>query len=356
MSNPQELARQNNFDFLRFIAAALVILSHAFPLTTGRADTEPVTIVSGGQTSMGHIAVGIFFVISGILITQSFDRSRNLSAFVQARGLRIFPGLVVAIVLSALVLGPAVTSLPLQTYFADPGTYRYLKGVTLHGMPVQLPGVFNENPFAGVVNGSLWTLLYELKFYIVVAIMGMAGLLRRGPVLLAVAGAAVALPFFPAGDSHHLSEFFLFFGTGMLLYLFRDRIRLHNGLALLSLAGLVGTALAGRGFTYAFALGGSYLIFYLAYAPWLRMHGFARHGDLSYGLYIYAFPVQQTLIYLNGGRMFWLANFALALPCAAALAFASWHLVEKRALAWKKASLADWLPGRARPMLGRVLR
>lgn len=343
------LRRQNNFDFMRFVAASAVILSHAFPLTTGDAATEPLNRLSGGQTSFGHLAVACFFVISGLLITRSFERSGALGPFLKARALRILPGLAVVLAFAAFVIGPLVTSLPLGAYLTSPETYKYLAGINMVAMPADLPGVFGGNPYAPAVNGSLWTLWYEVQCYLVVAALGVAGLLKRGPVLLLMAAAAVAMPLVE-GSMHLRAELFLFFGGGMCLHLFRDHVRADRRLAWLAGAVLVATLLSGRGFSYAFAVGGTYLIFCAAYARWQRLAGFGRRGDVSYGIYVYAFPIQQTLIHLSGGQMTWWANALLAFPITLLLAHASWRWVEAPALAWKDRPLRELLPARLRPV------
>ena len=96
--------RNNNFDFIRFVAASLVIFSHAYRLATGRGDIEPLVLFSGSQIWFGHLAVIIFFVISGFLIAQSYERSSNVIVYFWARALRIIPALVASIFLKFTTL------------------------------------------------------------------------------------------------------------------------------------------------------------------------------------------------------------------------------------------------------------
>ena len=163
-------ARKNNLDIIRFLAATLVVFSHAYPLTTGNNATEPFAVCSNGQMTFGELAVSIFFIISGFLITQSYDRSKNPIYYFKARVLRIFPGLIFCVLLTVFFLGPIFTELNVKDYFKDPKTYDYLKTITLYWIQYDLPGVFQTNVWPGAVNGSLWTLWYEFFFYIVVAI------------------------------------------------------------------------------------------------------------------------------------------------------------------------------------------
>ncbi|WP_407741072.1 acyltransferase family protein [Hyalangium sp.] len=344
--------KRNNLDFIRFVAAAGVIFSHAFPLGQGLGTREPLEDFTRGQVTLGRLCVAVFLVISGLLITQSYERSPNLARYSWARVLRIFPGLGVVLLASALLLGPALTRLPLGTYFQAPETYLYLlRNFTLYAPQWNLPGVFQGNAYPGAVNGSLWTLKYEVGFYLLVAGLGAARLLRR-QVALAGWVAAALVPFVPhVGPRLNLwPELYLYFGGGLLLYLFRERVRLSPWVALGCGVALLVTARLGVGFQHALGCCGAYLVLYLAFLP-SRLAGFARRGDLSYGVYIYAFPVQQLVTALMGGHVVWWVNAAVSLPVVVALAALSWHLVEKRALQLKHsppALLVRLLPGEAR--------
>ncbi|RYZ43246.1 MAG: acyltransferase [Myxococcaceae bacterium] len=327
--------RRNNLDFIRFIAAVGVIFSHAFPLGQGAGAPEPFEAWTHGQMTLGRLCVAVFLIISGVLITQSFERSPGLARYLWARALRILPGLAGVLLVSAFLLGPALTELPLGRYFQSPETYLYvLRNLTLYQSQWNLPGVFPRNAYPGAVNGSLWSLSYEVGFYLLVAGLGATGLLRRPMALLGWA-VAVLVPFVPrVGPRLNLwPELYLYFGGGLLLYLFRDRLRMSPWGALGCVVVLVVTAQWG-GLKYAVGGCGTYLVLYLAFLP-SRLSGFARHGDFSYGVYVYAFPVQQTVTWLLGGTVAWWVNATLSLPVVVLLAALSWHLVEKRALRLK---------------------
>ena len=328
--------KRNNLDFIRFAAAAGVILSHAFPLAQGTGTREPLEDFTRGQMSLGRLCVAVFLVISGVLITQSYERTPSLARYTWARVLRIFPGLAVVLLASAFLLGPALTEAPLGVYFRSTETYLYVvRNFTLYSAQWELPGVFTGNMYPGVVNGSLWTLRYEVGFYLLVAGLGAAGLLRRWVGLAAWVAAAV-VPFVPyvGPRLNFWPELYLYFGGGLALYLLRERVRMSPWVALGCVAVLVVTARLGVGFRYAVGCCGAYLVLYLAFLP-SRLAGFARRGDFSYGVYIYAFPVQQLVTALLGGRTEWWVNAAISLPVVVALAALSWHLVEQPALRLK---------------------
>ncbi|HLI20734.1 MAG TPA: acyltransferase, partial [Stellaceae bacterium] len=328
--------RQNNFDALRLVAAISVVFSHAFLIGTGQQDSDPLMRLTGGQTIFGVVGVFVFFTISGFLVTQSFEQTRSAPRFAVKRALRIYPGLAVCLLLSGFVLGPWLTSLPLRNYFGDGGTYAYVvSNFTMVNPTRTLPGVwFTKWDAGGVVDGPLWTLPCELAMYVLVLALG---LLRA--IDLRIIAALIVLGmggiWFDTASSQYFSGSALwllgFFASGMALYRLRDSGLLNGKIALAACAGLV-VSVPLNAFILLFPLFGSYLVIYLAFARWLKPLPAARYGDLSYGLYIYGWPVEQTLVALHGGAMPWPLLFAEALPITAALAFASWHLVEKRAL------------------------
>jgi peptidoglycan/LPS O-acetylase OafA/YrhL len=326
--------KRNNLDFIRFIAASLVLFSHAYPLTTGNNGSEPFAILSKGVMTYGELAVSIFFVISGFLITQSYDRSKNPIKYFKARSLRIFPGLIMVVLLSIFLLGPILTELSLKDYFTNRETYDYVKTITMYWLQFDLPGVFPTNIWPGAVNGSLWTLWYEFFFYIVVAILGMTRLLDKRIVLL---GFILSTALYFLGRGAFYTDLFRYFSAGMVLYLFRKEIKLNGWAALLSLIILLITLKLGY-IEYSFPIVGSYLIFYLAFASNLKLHNFGKYGDFSYGIYIYAFPVQQIVTQIFNNQLTPFENFLYSFPVTLMFAILSWNLVEKQALKFKNLS------------------
>lgn len=343
--------RENNFDFLRFFAAALVLFAHCYPLV-GRKMDEPLTVLTGYEKG-GGIAVGIFFVISGYLITASYLNSRSPGSFLLKRALRIFPALIVAVLLSTFVLGPLVTTRSLDGYLSSPLTWDYLKNIALI-TTYELPGVFSYNVYPDVVNGSLWTLPLEVLMYMGVMALGLVGFLRRGLIFLPIVGLAVG--HFWALDRFGIESFFiehifklgLLYYSGAALYLYRDAIPWRGWIAALLFASLLMTFQTFLGSVlYCIAL--PYLVIYLAYAPLPWVSRFGKHGDFSYGLYIYAFPFQQLTMYLLGPDT-GIATLALvSFVPTLILAVASWHLIEAPAMKLKRLFAAPAQPGRAAP-------
>ncbi|HSV18096.1 MAG TPA: acyltransferase [Casimicrobiaceae bacterium] len=332
--------RANNIQLLRLVAAAAVLLFHCYALTDHWTD-EPLWRLAH-ELNLGALGVQMFFLMSGFLVTQSWLARRRLVPFVAARALRIFPALVAATLLSAL-LGALSSRLPAAQFWRDPQTLDYLAHTPL-GFDVRhyLPGAYASNPRPGAVNGSLYTLPYELRLYVVVALAGVAGILARRHALAAVlvAGIAAALAWpqwpnimFADGTNEHVDVLVLLFALGSAAYVWRAAIALSP---LGALAAVVLVALdpfgVARGVLFAPLL--AYTLLTVAYHPLLRWRSFNRAGDYSYGLYVYAFPVQQTLIERLPG-ITPLALLAVALPATLVLAVVSWHALERPALSLK---------------------
>ena len=144
-----------HYDFLRVLAAFLVFAGHQQAVT---GKPEPAFL---GIVTWGELAVSIFFSLSGYLVAESWRRDPSLGRYFLRRGLRLLPGLAGVTVLSAFLLGPLLSPVPLGDYLTAPNTWADLQNVVFH-IRFELPGVFATNPLAGIVNGSLWTLPMEV--------------------------------------------------------------------------------------------------------------------------------------------------------------------------------------------------
>lgn len=349
-------ARRNNFDALRVAAALSVLVSHQHALS-GLPEPSAFRV-----HSLGGLGVVVFFCISGFLVAQSWQADPHFGRFALRRLLRIWPGLAVVVLLSALVLGPLVSTLPPSEYFSDPNFTKYM-GNLRFDLFDQLPLFFVGNVMPTAINGSLWTIPAELKCYLLLAVAGLTGLLRSRWLLVALLLAVLAIYLAPAPladgwfSTNHWThkrrlplEFGLFFFAGTALHACRVHESRHRMRLALGVSWLLGlTALAASQPLLALWLTApiTVLAIGLASTPYLREAG--RFGDLSYGLYIYAFPVQQTLIWAFRDRLPWTAILGLTLCTVFLLAFASWHLVEKRALRLKPGRRPT-APSLARPM------
>lgn len=327
-------SRHNNFDLLRLLAAWAVLVSHSFAVVD-----RPEPLHQLGST-LGNVGVLVFFAVSGLLIRRSWEYDPSPRDFWIKRGLRLLPALAVVGVLTAFLLGPLVTSSSLSAYLSSWQTWIYpVRLVLMFPFGAGLPGVFEDNPMAGAVNGPLWSLPVEVFAYAVLAALGMAGLLRRtwlvaSLALLGLAWAAVWVPL--TSDAIGSTYVLTAFALGSAAYSFRERIVLSwpvalGLLALCYAAGLGPTSVR----VVVWTVGGVYLSYWFAYAlpPIGRL--VTRFGDASYGVYIWAFPVQQTIVQVGGVDLSPWAVIAIATPIVYALAQLSWHLVESPALRHK---------------------
>jgi peptidoglycan/LPS O-acetylase OafA/YrhL len=350
---------RNNFDAFRLAAAVMVLAGHAFVLS-GRGAEEPL-IAHTAIGGLGELGVSIFFVISGFLVTMSFQRLGSTAAYLANRVLRIVPGLVVALALTAFVLGPLVTSLPAEAYLARPQTWLYVaRNALLYPVTYALPGVFETNPYPGAVNGSLWTLRLEFTFYLVLPLMAWAGgLNRRGLALLAGAAglaylAVLSLPALaleaPAVLVIAARNFWLF-AAGAALFAWRDSPLLARPAPWLAATALFLAVLPFRTATpYLAPLALPLAVVGAALRPVAGVRSASRFGDFSYGIYIYAFPVQQALMHALGPERLGVAAFAaLTFACVLPLAALSWWAVERPALSLKRLVAAKLAPGPRRP-------
>lgn len=332
-------ARVNNFDALRLFAALLVIWGHEYAVLGLH-----VPLIAHNEP--GALGVVIFFAISGYLVSQSWLNDPHILRFALRRVLRIWPGMSVVVLLCAFVLGPSITTLPTWTdYLRHPQTWEYLSNLWLDTRYV-LPGIFETNPLAASVNGPLWTIPLEVRCYVVLALIAAAGALRSRwwpPLGLLLLMAILQWRYgAPSGQTPPPWSFGLQYGMvfalGSTLAVWAPwwRPRWWTGLGLflgfcVALHYLGPDPLAGQ--SVILGLGGAAVFVGQASLPVLRRAG--RWGDFSYGLYIYAFPVQQSMVLWGATRWGFERSLLASLTVSLVLAGMSWHLIEKRALKLK---------------------
>lgn len=294
---------QNNFNLLRLLLALLVLLSHAPELQDGDRHRELLTQLFH-TLSFGELAVDGFFLLSGYLIVQSWDREPVPTQFLRKRILRIYPGFIVASLVCVYLVAPLGADA--ARYFRELSTSTVaLCLAVLHG-PIT-PPVFENLPEAQV-NGSMWTIMREFACYLAVLLLGVSGGIRHRGVWLALTLAGFAaylyasfdlpLPWAPLRlllDDPIVRLASLFFAGGCF-YLFRDCYRLTWRGALVSAAVLLALMFSRRYAELGLATFGGYLFFYVAFRPMWLTETFNRLPDISYGVYLYGWPVQTLLL------------------------------------------------------------
>ncbi|OLP55154.1 hypothetical protein BJF92_17345 [Rhizobium rhizosphaerae] len=352
------------FLFLRHALAITILLHHARILTRGPHDGSTGVVIGGDGATMASILfsqdalrpflyslVGAFFALSGFLVAGSALRNRSVKDFLLLRVFRLLPALTTEIMLSAFILGPIVTEFTLSAYFTDHNLYEYF-GNLVGFVQFDLPGVFIHNPFPDRVNESLWTLEPELACYGLMALVMAPGLLfnrrRFGIIMLIVTAVLAIVAFTGLADINtrldltrfsHWFIVYLFF-VGVVFKLFDEFLPVSLPLFVVC------------GVSYFFLLltngsdvmAGLCLVYCTAYVGALRFGWFDRicRWDISYGLYLYGFPISQTLIhflvphYLGQDAKGVVVIMALSLFLTVCFASASWLLIEKPALKLKK--------------------
>jgi len=337
--------RDNNFNLIRFIAAVLVLYSHSYPLSKGPKAVDPLGLLI--NMTWGGIAVDVFFVTSGFLITYSFFSRNNIIAFIWARILRIYPALIVAIIFCVFVVGLFFTTNTISDYLFDPQTLKFFRrNVTLFsGVKYDLPGVFASNPYMNAVNGSLWTLPYEIKMYTYLGMIAFTLMYIQkwlGKHFLTITFLSIAVISVTANIANHFLFFtsdeflrlFSMFFVGAAFYIYRSYILLSSWLFLFAIVILSLSSINNDLFFIIYSILLPYLIFYIAYIPAGRVRKYNEVGDYSYGMYIYAFPVQQSVAAMIPNVSF-VNMMAIAFGITLILAIFSWHLIEKKFLKMK---------------------
>ena len=333
----QTTSRSNNFNLLRLLFAVLVLLSHA-PEMVDTDNHRELLYRFFGTSSLGAVAVDGFFLLSGCLIVQSWQRTPDLRDFMKKRVLRIYPGFVVASLVSALIVGP-LAAVP-AAYFAHFNLLHFLKSVLFLQQP-STPPVFSGK-FWPMVNSSMWTIAFEFRCYLLVALWGICGLFRRTGLWLALTATVLLLSFFPGlftgirfpggsvliGDPVALIRLMSFFCVGGCFALFRERIALKPLWAMLSAGLLFACMFSEKTALLGLATFGAYLLFWFAEVQSPLLARFRRLPDISYGVYLYGWPVERLMVWYFPGISPWLV-FALACVFCTGLGLASWFGVER---------------------------
>lgn len=324
--------KSQNLHFIRFLAAINVIISHAYIISLGEGNYDFLGKLTHGQLTLGPLAVSVFFLCGGFLISKSVSKQKKFTLFLKTRITRLFPSLCFVTVL-VMFFGVFFSNLSPVEYYTQSATWKYLLNSLLI-LVHNLPGVFENNPYLQTVNGSLWTLPVEFLCYmgcfvvykirclckktfpitipmVILCIIAINCLGRRVPSLLSV-----------------LRPCLLFY-IGMAFWVYRDYIILKVNIMVFCIIGFILTVIFK-----VTDLGMLVFFPYIMFTIWFGIKQCsAKLGDLgnySYGIYLWAFPVQQAIVYCNGGIMNPYINMLVAIPISFILGKITYNLVEKR--------------------------
>ncbi len=330
------------FDYLRLVLSVGVLAFHCVTITEGRSGE--LAVWDSAWRALPAAILPVFFALSGFLVAGSVLRS-SLSNFVLSRVFRIVPALATEVLLSAIVLGLCVSTLPVGAYVRGPEFWQYFLNI-IGWIHFRLPGVFEGNPTSGIVNLSLWTVPYELECYLALVGALVVGLVHRARLFLGLLlGLHVAVLLWDlvrkgslgVAESMPPRVLVLSFLSGVVLYLWRDRLVISGGRFL---AAVIASAVL-----LTFPLGAYLVSLPVAYVTICigltnpKRHWIVTSGDYSYGVYLYAFPIQQTLVHL-WPQLSAVEVFLMATPLAFMAAMFSWHVIEKPCLALRHSFVA----------------
>jgi peptidoglycan/LPS O-acetylase OafA/YrhL len=351
-------ARNRVLDFVRIGLAMLVLLSHAPELVDGNRSREILTRYGHAGMSFGELGVDFFFVLSGYLITRSWILDPRLSDYLKKRLLRILPGYVVAFIGSIVVCGLIAPGLPRVIWFAS----LFHRPLVLHGaisfFTLAQPWTLDAFPGQAyhAVNSSLWTLSFEFRCYLLVAMFGSLRLFRvRAVWLLTTLALGLAFPWRELIDArawHHFTwiiggagddiRLFFAFMLGGSYFLYKKFVPFHPAIVVAAVLLLAASLLMHIQFHLVLIVIGAYLMFALERVQVPNTGWYARVPDISYGMYVYGWPVQQLCIwFLHPGP--WVL-FLLSSVISMFMGALSWHFVERPMLALRPRPSASLPP------------
>lgn len=333
------LAQNNNLNLFRLVAALLVIYGHAPLFVPNQAAQDFVYDILRFDYS-GSLAVKFFFMLSGLLVTQSLLRRPAIKPFLIKRAARIFPGLIICLLVSVFVVGLSFTNLSATVYLQHPQTWNYLlHNASLFSLQWELPGVF-ESANTTTVNGSLWTLPLEVICYVCLALSFTIVIRHRRHFAAASLWVVIGITFL--GDSALPNYLLGFkdalmlggcFSVGIFAALMQQQIRIaFKGVAVgaIALVLLWSSPLQMICFYCVFFYVCLYLSSTRIFTRYLRIP-----GDPSYGIYIYGFVIQHLVAHFYSDHSLRFNQLAAVLS-AILVGYLSWYLVEKPMVAWVK--------------------
>lgn len=326
----------SGFDYLRIVLSTSVLLVHSFPIVYGAAARW--TAFHPTVLMFIQVLLPMFFALSGFLVSASLLRV-SIPRFLGLRVLRIFPALVVEVVLSALILGPLLTEISLGEYFSNHWFYAYFYNIIGH-IHYSLPGVFTSIPYPNVVNGSLWTVPFELECYLLLTVLALLRVVKIWQLtLVALVIATAGYAFY--NQSHGIAGavdgrmLVMYFLAGVTIYGMRHILPFNLILFVVSAVVSLYSVSAGD-WVYISPIFVAYATAYIGLLS-IPKAPIIFTGDYSYGMYLYAFPVQQTVMYLSPPSMHtWYYNASISLVIVSLFAAFSWHFIEKPTVGLKK--------------------
>ncbi|HHG85114.1 MAG TPA: acyltransferase [Bacteroidetes bacterium] len=353
--DPDEFLKRenNNFDLIRLVGAIAVIFSHTYAIAWVDFGADPLQSFSHYKLAVGVPFLYMFFFLSGFLVSRSFINRKSTWEYLQKRGLRILPAILVMVPLLMLVIGPIFNELSPLEYYSQRHTWGFLRNISLYWLQPTLPGIFAENPDPYLANTNLWTIALEVTWYGLTALMGILAIFRHRWALISLfficyGTMLIATDWMVSVDipllGIELKPFIrvgIYYSAGMVFYSYRAFFLRLNPVILLFLTPLWFVSIAYDLSDWTTPLFIPIFTILIATIPLLWSKKVTRLGDPSYGMYIWGVPLQQMVVAMFGTN--WFVAFFVTILLAYLLGLASWWWVEKPALGLRSKDLFLWL-------------
>ena len=334
-------AHDNNFNFLRLVGACCVIFSHSYDVV-GRSNEEPIGNISNGTLEASAIGLAIFFFVSGYFVTKSALTSTSILNFVKKRVLRIYPALIVCTLISVFIAAPLLSSLPVRDYFTNIATGKYLLNITGLIIRMELPGVFQSSAYhVHAFNASLWSISIEITLYISILILSIFSFGNRKKIFT-IAASIILISLFSILFFYSSIDFTIKRNINLTCVFFLGSLAFTASLNKKAiLYALITTITAGLLFSITSLKSNAECLLLIILSCLVYLAGMSKRvkirlsTDISYGLYIFAFPIQQWLfstVHFNNNP---LLNFSLALIVTGFVGYLSWRFIEQPFMQFK---------------------
>ncbi|OMQ26756.1 acyltransferase family protein [Serratia oryzae] len=333
----------NNLDLIRLLASISVIIYHSFALNPQWGLIDPIKNTFGYVTT-GGLAVKIFFFISGILVANSLITRKSIYHFIVSRFLRIFPGLLFVLFISSFLIGPVLSTLPFRDYISSGEVYSYFFNNIILDTRYFLPGVLESNKYG--VNGSLWTIRYEVIAYIVLLALFLTGVNKNKIISSLVCAIIIVEPISPlkgylfaSSDNNAIYLLAPCFALGVLIAINKDS---YKATMLLPVILFASQFLFSDNSIRSLLICFSACLFSFSLSSLSIVKKIKINNDISYGVYLWGFPIQQ--IYSQYLELSFIANVILSIVTAMIIALISWLRIEKPSIILGKKITKGFIP------------
>ncbi|MGC7992837.1 acyltransferase family protein [Salmonella enterica] len=339
----------NNLDLARIVLALMVIVGHSAALHPRGGWVDPVSLFFP-FTYSGALAVKGFFLVSGILVANSAMDKKDVQSFLLARFLRIFPGLLFVVIIIAFIIGPLFSILPINEYFGTLEPFKYVAGTITMRVHYFLPGVFIGNADGGSVNGSLWTIPYEVSMYcVMIGMFYLSGFNKKiitiTSLIVILSPVFMASPVLGTASSAEIYPLQSCFFTGVLFAVYKDKLKIN--LLLPVLFALFYMSFRNDALMYiSFYLSFSIFVVFVSGTELIKRIKIKK--DISYGVYLWGFPVQQSISYMLND-ISTIYHIILSIAITIPIAYFSFVFIESPTIALSKNIIRRQNEGKAHP-------